>query len=67
MGYLNNEPMQQISIGFIGEIDHALEVDLVVDFTVQADDTVFDDSEEEIGEFKEDSDSAASRYSSDSK
>lgn len=41
--------MQQSSIGFIGDIDHSLEVDLVVDFTVQADDVIFEDSKEEIG------------------
>lgn len=63
----DHDPMQQSTMGFVGPTEHSLEVDIVVDFTIDADDEVFDDSEEEIGEFEEEeSDSVSTNYSSDS-
>lgn len=61
----DHDPMQQNSLGIIGAIDHSLEVDLVVDFTIDANDEVFDDSEEEFGEFEDSSSSENSEYSQD--
>ena len=58
-----HEPLQQSFVG-LGSIEHSLEVDLVVDFTVHTDDQVFDDSEEDLEEFEEASDSGESDYSS---
>lgn len=45
-GVSNHDSLQQSFIGFIAEIDHSLEVKLVVDFIVQVDDAVFENSEE---------------------
>lgn len=60
-----HDPLQQNTLGTIGAVDHSLEVDLVVDFTIDVDDEVFDDSEEEIGEFEDATDSEDSEYSSE--
>lgn len=61
-----HDPMQENTMGTIGAVEHSLlQVDIVVDFTMDVDDEVFDDSEEEIGEFEEDSESENSEYSSE--
>lgn len=65
-GVFDHDPLQQSKTGFIGSIDNCLQVDLVVDFTAEGDNEVFEDSENEIDEFGEDSDSANSENSSES-
>ncbi|CAN8271416.1 unnamed protein product [Cochlearia groenlandica] len=51
-------PLQATTIGHLGEVDVSLQVDLVVDLTEDADFVVHEESEEEVGEFEEGSDSA---------
>ncbi|CAN8323807.1 unnamed protein product [Cochlearia groenlandica] len=51
-------PLQATTVGHLGEVDVSLQVDLVVDLTEDADFVVHEESEEEVGEFEEGSDSA---------
>ncbi|CAH2047343.1 unnamed protein product, partial [Thlaspi arvense] len=54
-GISEHDLLQQNSSG-LASIDHSLEVDLVVDFTEDVDDQLFEDSEQEVDEFEEESD-----------
>lgn len=65
-GVYDHDPLQSTMPGHISSIEHSFDVNLVVDFTAFGDEEVHSESEDEIGEFDEDSDSIPSDYSSDS-
>ncbi|CAA7018781.1 unnamed protein product [Microthlaspi erraticum] len=65
-GDVDHDPLQQNTLGYVGTIEPSLEVNLVVDFTMENGYELFEDSEEEIDEFDENNNSAPSDYSSDS-
>lgn len=65
-GVAAHEPLQASGSCQMASVEHSLEVDLMVDFTLFEDEIVHSESEESVGEFDDDIDSIPSDYSTDS-
>ncbi|CAE5974898.1 unnamed protein product [Arabidopsis arenosa] len=65
-GVAAHEPLQASRSCQMASVEHSLEVDLMVDFTLFEDEIVHSESEESVGEFDDDIDSIPSDYSTDS-